>query len=105
MTDGFGVDVAIEAVGIPDTFDACTKIVRPGGTVANAGVHGRPVELALQDLWIMDVTITTGLVSTNTTPMLLKLVATNKLPAAAVRDAHLQAQRDHRGLRHIQPCR
>ena len=82
MTDGFGVDVAIEAVGIPDTFDACTKIVRPGGAVANAGVHGRPVELALQDLWIMDVTITTGLVSTNTTPMLLKLVATNKLPAA-----------------------
>jgi alcohol dehydrogenase len=81
MTDGLGVDVAIEAVGIPETFDACTKIIRPGGTVANAGVHGTSVELALQDLWIMDVTITTGLVSTNTTPMLLKLVASNKLPA------------------------
>jgi len=81
MTDGFGVDVAIEAVGIPATFDACTKIVRPGGTVANVGVHGAPVELALQDLWIMDVAITTGLVSTNTTAMLLKLVAQHKLAA------------------------
>jgi alcohol dehydrogenase len=81
MTDGFGVDVAIEAVGIPATFEACTKIVRPGGTVANVGVHGAPVELALQDLWIMDVAITMGLVSTNTTPMLLKLVAQHKLDA------------------------
>jgi alcohol dehydrogenase len=81
MTDGFGVDVAIEAVGIPATFDACTKIVRPGGTVANVGVHGAPVELALQDLWIMDVAITMGLVSTNTTPMLLKLVSQHKLEA------------------------
>ena len=83
MTDGFGVDVAIEAVGIPETFDACTKIVRPGGSVANVGVHGAPVELALQDLWIMDLSITTGLVSTNTTPMLLKLVAQDKLAAAS----------------------
>jgi alcohol dehydrogenase len=82
MTDGLGVDVAIEAVGIPETFEACTQVVRPGGSVANCGVHGRPVELRLQDLWIMDVTITTGLVSTSTTPMLLKLVAQNKLPAA-----------------------
>ena len=83
MTDGFGVDVAIEAVGMPETFDACTKIVRPGGSVANVGVHGAPVELALQDLWIMDLSITTGLVSTNTTPMLLKLVAQHKLAAAS----------------------
>jgi alcohol dehydrogenase len=83
LTDGLGVDVAIEAVGVPETFDACTKIVRPGGSVANVGVHGAPVELALQDLWIMDVSITTGLVSTNTTPMLLKLVAQDKLAAAS----------------------
>ena len=83
MTDGLGVDVAIEAVGVPQTFDACTKIVRPGGSVANVGVHGAPVELALQDLWIMDLSITTGLVSTNTTPMLLKLVAQDKLAAAS----------------------
>ncbi|WP_054814912.1 zinc-dependent alcohol dehydrogenase family protein [Nocardia arizonensis] len=81
MTDGFGVDVAIEAVGVPTTFEACTQIVRPGGTVANVGVHGAPAELRLQDLWIHDVTITTGLVSTSTTPMLLNLVAQNKLEA------------------------
>jgi alcohol dehydrogenase len=81
MTDGLGVDVAIEAVGIPATFTACTELVRPGGSVANAGVHGQPVELALQDLWIQDISITTGLVSTNTTSMLLKLVASGKLPA------------------------
>ncbi|GEP37372.1 alcohol dehydrogenase [Nocardioides psychrotolerans] len=81
MTDGHGVDVAIEAVGIPQTFDACTKIVRPGGTVANVGVHGAPVQLNLQDLWISDIAITMGLVSTSTTPMLLKLVAQNKLHA------------------------
>ena len=81
MTDGLGVDVAIEAVGIPSTFDACTDIVRPGGTIANVGVHGAPVELALQDLWITDITITMGLVSTSTTPMLLKLVAQHKLAA------------------------
>ena len=81
MTDGLGVDVAIEAVGIPATFDACTKIVRPGGSIANAGVHGTSVELRLQDLWIMDLSITTGLVSASTTSMLLKLVAQHKLPA------------------------
>ncbi len=79
LTDGLGVDCAIEAVGIPDTFLACTKIVRPGGTVANVGVHGTSVDLALQDLWITDIAITMGLVSTSTTPMLLKLVAQHKL--------------------------
>jgi alcohol dehydrogenase len=90
MTDGFGVDVAIEAVGIPSTFDACTKIVRPGGSVANVGVHGAPVELALQDLWIMDLSITMGLVSTSTTPMLLKLVAQDKLAAAKFATHHFK---------------
>lgn len=88
MTDGLGVDVAIEAVGIPETFDACTKIVRPGGRVANVGVHGKPVELALQDLWIKDIAITMGLVSTSTTPMLLKLVAQNKLDAGKFATHH-----------------
>jgi len=79
MTDGLGVDVAIEAVGIPQTFDMATEIIRPGGTVANVGVHGTSVELKLQDLWIKDIAITTGLVSATTTPMLLKLVAQGKL--------------------------
>ena len=81
MTDGLGVDVAIEAVGIPATFRACCDLVRPGGSVANVGVHGAPVELPLQDLWIQDLSITMGLVSTSTTPMLLKLVAQHKIPA------------------------
>ena len=79
MTDGLGVDVAVEAVGIPATFDACTQLVRPGGTVANCGVHGKPVQLQIQDLWIKDVAITTGLVSATTLPMLLKLVAQGRL--------------------------
>ena len=81
MTDGLGVDVAIEAVGVPATFEACLEIIRPGGSVANVGVHGAPVELPLQDLWIKDIAITMGLVSTSTTPMLLKLVAQHKLAA------------------------
>ena len=80
MTDGgLGVDVAIEAVGVPLTFEMATELIRPGGTVANVGVHGTSVELKLQDLWIKDVTITTGLVSATTTPTLLKLVAQGKL--------------------------
>jgi alcohol dehydrogenase len=79
MTDGWGVDVAVEAVGIPRTFEMCTEIVRPGGRVANVGVHGQPVELQLQDLWIHNIWISTGLVNANTTPMLLKLVASGKL--------------------------
>jgi len=80
MTDGgLGVDVAIEAVGVPATFEMATELIRPGGTVANVGVHGKSVELKLQDLWIKDVAITTGLVSATTTPMLLRLVVQGKL--------------------------
>ncbi len=81
LTDGLGVDVAIEAVGIPLTFTMCTEIVRPAGHVANVGVHGSPVELALQDLWISNVTITMGLVNTDTLGTLLKLVAQRKVAA------------------------
>ncbi|MGY3053716.1 alcohol dehydrogenase [Pedobacter sp. UYEF25] len=74
-----GVDVAIEAVGIPATFDVCQNIVRPGGYLANIGVHGKPVSLQIQDLWIKNITITMGLVNTNTTAMLLKTVTSGKL--------------------------
>ncbi len=74
-----GVDVAIEAVGIPATFDICQKIIRPGGHVANVGVHGKAVSLEIQDLWIKNITLTTGLVNTNTTAMLLKTVESKKL--------------------------
>jgi alcohol dehydrogenase len=81
LTDGAGVDVAIEAVGIPSTFTMCTQVVRPGGHVANVGVHGKPVELPLNELWIRNITISMGLVNTNTLGMLLKLVAEHKLPA------------------------
>ena len=74
-----GVDVAIEAVGIPATFDVCQAIVRPGGHIANVGVHGKSVDLQIQKLWIQNITLTTGLVNTNTTPMLLKTVESMKL--------------------------
>lgn len=74
MTSGVGVDVAIEAVGVPATFDICQKAVAPGGHVANVGVHGKSVELHLEELWIRNITLTTGLVNTNTTPMLLQTV-------------------------------
>jgi alcohol dehydrogenase len=79
LSDGLGADVAIEAVGIPETFELCTAIVRPGGRVANVGVHGKPATLHLESLWIKDVTITTGLVDTSTTPRLLKLIAQGRL--------------------------
>ncbi|MCE3035947.1 MULTISPECIES: zinc-dependent alcohol dehydrogenase family protein [Streptomyces] len=80
LTDGLGADVAIEAVGVPDTFELCTRVVRPGGHVANVGVHGKPATLHLEDLWIRDVTITTGLVDTYSTPTLLRMAAAGRLP-------------------------
>ena len=79
MTGGVGVDVAIEAVGVPATFDVCQKVVAAGGRVANVGVHGTKVDLHLEDLWIKNVTISTGLVNTNTTPMLLKTVQSGRI--------------------------
>lgn len=79
LTGGKGVDVAIEAAGFPATFHICQRILAPGGRLANVGVHGKPVDLQLQELWIRNVTITTGLVSTNTTPLLLKTVTSKKL--------------------------
>jgi alcohol dehydrogenase len=81
LTDGYGVDVAVEAVGVPATFDMCTQLVRPGGNVANVGVHGKPVTLDLATLWIQNINISMGLVNTTTLGMLLKLVAQQKLPA------------------------
>lgn len=79
LTGGEGVDVAIECVGYPATFDICQKILKPGGYLANVGVHGKPVELHIEELWIRNVTIRTGLVNTNTTPMLLKTVKSGRL--------------------------
>ncbi|WP_371600788.1 zinc-dependent alcohol dehydrogenase family protein [Streptomyces sp. NBC_00564] len=79
LTDGLGADVAIEAVGLPDTFELCTRLIRPGGRVANVGVHGRPATLHLEDLWIRNIKITTGLVDTYSTPTLLRMVAAKQL--------------------------
>ncbi len=79
LTGGLGADVAIEAVGVPSTFELCTELIRPGGRVANVGVHGKCVTLHLEKLWIRDVMITTGLVDTNTTPKLLKLIEGGRL--------------------------
>ncbi|MFJ9709385.1 zinc-dependent alcohol dehydrogenase family protein [Streptomyces sp. NPDC101234] len=82
LTDGLGADVVIEAVGVPESFELCTRMVRPGGHVANIGVHGRPATLHLEELWIKDVTITTGLVDTHSTPTLLRMAAAGRLPTA-----------------------
>ena len=79
LTQGLGADVVVEAVGLPATFELCTELVRPGGRVANVGVHGEPATLHLEKLWIKDVTITTGLVDTVTTPTLLNLIRAGKL--------------------------
>ena len=79
LTDGLGADVAIEAVGVPETFELCAELIRPGGRVANVGVHGHAATLHLERLWIRDVTITTGLVDTFTTPKLMRLIAEGRL--------------------------
>ena len=82
LTDGRGVDAAIEAVGVPATFELCQKIVAPGGTIANIGVHGAEVELHLETLWSANIAITTRLVDTVSTPMLLKTVQAGKIDPA-----------------------
>lgn len=81
LTHGEGVDVAIEAVGIPATFDICQGILGAGGHLANIGVHGKPVVLHLEKLWDRNATLTTRLVDTVTTPMLLKTFESGKLQA------------------------
>src|SRR5450755_4082035 len=81
LTGGLGADVAIEAVGVPATFELAADLVRPVGRIANIGVHGEPVTLHLERLWSRDVTITTGLVDTSSIPTLLKLVASHQIDA------------------------
>ncbi|KAM5528551.1 alcohol dehydrogenase [Fusarium oxysporum f. sp. phaseoli] len=78
-TDGKGCDSVVEAVGIPATFELCQELLAPGGTLANVGVHGTKADLHLQKLWDRNISITTRLVDTVTTPMLLKLVGSGKL--------------------------
>src|SRR5579875_2336172 len=79
LTDGLGADVAVEAVGVPETFELAAELIRPGGRVANIGVHGEPASLHLEKLWIRDVTVTTGLVDTFSIPRLMRLIASGRL--------------------------
>ena len=81
LTDGLGVDVSIEAVGYPETLLTTASLVRPGGHIANIGVHGVPVELPMHEMWIQNVTLTMGLVDTVSIPTLLKMVASGRIPA------------------------
>jgi alcohol dehydrogenase len=81
LTDGLGVDVSIEAVGFPQTLIAAAGMVRPGGTIANIGVHGVPVELPMETMWIQNLTLTMGLVDTSSVPTLLKMVASGRIPS------------------------
>lgn len=90
LTNNRGVDTAIEAVGIPETFGLCQNLVAPGGVIANVGVHGKSVTLHLETLWIQNITITTGLVNTVTTPMLLKTVQSKKLNAKQLITHHFK---------------
>ena len=82
LTEGRGVDTAIEAVGVPGSFVLCEDIVAPGGTIANVGVHGTKADLHLERLWSQNITITTRLVDTVTTPMLLKTVQSGRIDPA-----------------------
>jgi alcohol dehydrogenase len=79
LTDGLGADVACEAVGVPQTFELAAELIRPGGRVANIGVHGKPAALHLEKLWTRDVTITTGLVDTSSIPQLMRLISSGRL--------------------------
>lgn len=90
LTNQRGVDTAIEAVGIPETFVLCEKIVTAGGTIANIGVHGKKVDLYLEKLWSHNITITTRLVDTVTTPMLLKTIIAKKLKPNSLISHHFK---------------
>jgi alcohol dehydrogenase len=79
LTGGLGADVAFEAVGVPQTFELAAELIRPGGRVANIGVHGQAVTLHLEKLWIRDITITTGLVDTFSIPQLMRLIVSGRL--------------------------
>ncbi|MHB1733162.1 zinc-dependent alcohol dehydrogenase family protein [Ferrimicrobium acidiphilum] len=90
LTDQLGADVVIEAVGTPATFELCTQLARPGGHIANIGVHGAPATLHLESLWIRDLTITMGLVDTFSIPTLLRLLTTKQIDAGAFITHHFK---------------
>jgi len=90
LTNGRGVDCAMEAVGIEATWDICQNVVKEGGNIANVGVHGKAVSFELNKLWIKNLTITTGLVNANTTGMLLKTCCSGKLPLEKLATHHFK---------------
>jgi alcohol dehydrogenase len=92
LTENKGVDVAIEAVGIPATFELCQSVIAPGGHIANVGVHGKSVALHLETLWSKNITITTRLVDTVTTPMLLKTISSKKIDPLKLITHHFPLQ-------------
>jgi alcohol dehydrogenase len=92
LTENKGVDVSIEAVGIPATFELCESIIAPGGHIANIGVHGKSVTLHLETLWSKNITITTRLVDTVTTPMLLKTVSSKKIDVTKLITHHFSLE-------------
>ncbi len=93
LTGGLGADVAIEAVGVPSTFELAAQLARPGGHIANIGVHGEPAALHLEELWIRNVTITTGLVDTYSTPTLLRLTQGGQIDAGRFITHHFTLDR------------
>ncbi len=93
MTGERGVDTAIEAVGIPATFELCQEIIAPGGTIANIGVHGKKVDLHLERLWDRNITITTRLVDTVSTPLLLKVLGARKIDPKRLITHHFKLDR------------
>ena len=104
LTGGEGVDVAVEAVGMPATFDICQSILAPGGHLANVGVHGKPVELHLEKLWDRNITLTTRLVDTVTTPMLLKVVGSGKLQPSKLVTHRFALDDVMKAVRHVREC-
>ena len=90
VTAGLGADVVIEAVGVPETFELCARLVRAGGHIANVGVHGNPVALHLESLWIKNITITTGLVDTYSTAKLLQMLTESQIDTQALITHHLR---------------
>ena len=101
LTKGLGADVAVEAVGVPETFELCAELIRPGGRVANVGVHGHAATLHLEKLWIRDVTITTGLVDAVSTPMLLRLIEGGRLDPTLFATHRFALEDDRGGLRRV----
>ncbi|HEQ9616928.1 TPA: zinc-dependent alcohol dehydrogenase family protein [Streptococcus pyogenes] len=90
ITNGRGVDISMECVGYPATFDICQKIISVGGHIANVGVHGKPVDFNLDELWIKNITLNTGLVNANTTEMLLNVLKTGKIDATRLITHHFK---------------